>query len=165
MVCDINLPHPAFDTVEEARFDCAHRPECVGLVDHTRKNGRVGLCDTNSKFFAGNGEYSKVCVERKPDHLNRPESSVLLQVHEAERTKRGAVKWEKKQDVLCEGERAWSDTLDSAKAVCVSRQDCIGVVDYSAHEGMFNICTHSTPFKRASSVHANWHVHSVLIKH
>lgn len=164
MYCDANSDKfPSFDTMEEAKFDCANRPDCMGLVDHTVHKGRVGMCDKSAKFAVGTDHaeaFARVCVERKPR-----EPSVLLQSGNGERGSADSSKWEEVHDMMCDGAQEWEEDLESAKMTCLQKPDCAGVMDHSSTSGKFALCDSSMPLKQASSIFGGWKSLSVHVKH
>jgi len=163
MYCDASYHSNPFDTLEQAKFDCANRPGCVGLVDHTANQGKIGVCGRNTKFSVGTDHadaFVRVCVEKKP-----LEPSMLLQAGDGERAQATLSMWEQVHDMMCDDVEEWQESLESAKAACLQKQTCAGVMDHSSTQGKFGLCDSKMQLKQASSVFNGWKTLSVHIKH
>jgi len=165
MKCDAFGGHPGWDTVAEARSGCAMRKDCLGFVDHTANQGRLGMCLESSGFTVGTDHHEvfrRVCVERKSAALLQNDAA-MLQESSTRATKTENMQWEQIGDKICDSQD-FRDTLAEAKAACASKSDCRAVVDHSATKGFFGLCTGPAEYKKASSVFKGWKDLAVHLK-
>merc|ERR1711957_395513 len=61
--------------------------------------------------------------------------------------------FERQCDMICEGATEYFDSLDAGRRACAATTDCVAVVDHSANNGRFGLCTAGSAMSLGSDKH------------
>lgn len=146
-----------FDSSDAARRACVNDHQCLGIVDHSANDGRVGVCLSGSMFTQGSQKaepFRRVCVEYKGDaSAVGPVNLLQLSEGPAKFQDEEAAQFSRECDMMCDESYAFFTTLDAARKACSVSNKCSAVVDHSGNHGSYGLCSASDALFRGSQKH------------